>query len=105
MAKPRISYVPLEQMDAAMRAEMERCAREVSDQISRHNEMTLSAIRGPIHSSKQQPYCITSAPPRRDYCPDLCQGSSPAFSRQPQLGMQPHLHEIRLRQTIGELHD
>jgi alkylhydroperoxidase family enzyme len=28
MAKPRISYVPLENMDAAMRAEMERCARE-----------------------------------------------------------------------------
>jgi len=28
MAKQRISYVPLEKMDAAMRAEMERCARE-----------------------------------------------------------------------------
>src|SRR6266852_5056398 len=28
MAKQRISYVPLEEMDAAMRAEMERCARE-----------------------------------------------------------------------------
>lgn len=28
MAKQRISYVPLEQMDARMRAEMERCARE-----------------------------------------------------------------------------
>ena len=28
MAKQRISYVPLEQMDDAMRAEMERCARE-----------------------------------------------------------------------------
>ncbi len=28
MAKQRISYIPLEQMDAAMRAEMERCARE-----------------------------------------------------------------------------
>ena len=28
MGKQRISYVPLEQMDAAMRAEMERCARE-----------------------------------------------------------------------------
>jgi alkylhydroperoxidase family enzyme len=28
MAKQRISYVPLEQMDADMRAEMERCQRE-----------------------------------------------------------------------------
>ena len=28
MAKQRISYVPLEQMDAAMQAEMERCRRE-----------------------------------------------------------------------------
>src|SRR6188474_335391 len=28
MAKQRISYVPLEEMDAAMRAEMDRCARE-----------------------------------------------------------------------------
>ena len=28
MAKQRISYVPLEKMDAAQRAEMERCARE-----------------------------------------------------------------------------
>jgi len=28
MAKQRISYVPLEKMDARMRAEMERCARE-----------------------------------------------------------------------------
>ena len=28
MAKQRISYVPLERMDAAMRAEMERCRRE-----------------------------------------------------------------------------
>ena len=28
MAKQRISYVPLEKMDAAMREEMERCARE-----------------------------------------------------------------------------
>lgn len=28
MAKQRISYVPLDQMDAAMRAEMERCQRE-----------------------------------------------------------------------------
>ena len=28
MAKQRISYVPLEQMDDAQRAEMERCARE-----------------------------------------------------------------------------
>ncbi len=28
MAKQRISYVPLEKMDAAMRAEMERCQRE-----------------------------------------------------------------------------
>ena len=28
MAKQRISYVPLEKMDAKMRAEMERCARE-----------------------------------------------------------------------------
>ena len=28
MAKQRISYFPLEQMDAKMRAEMERCARE-----------------------------------------------------------------------------
>jgi alkylhydroperoxidase family enzyme len=28
MAQPRISYVPLEKMDAAMRAEMERCERE-----------------------------------------------------------------------------
>jgi alkylhydroperoxidase family enzyme len=28
MAKQRISYVPLEDMDAAQRAEMERCARE-----------------------------------------------------------------------------
>ena len=28
MAKQRISYVPLEQMDDKMRAEMERCARE-----------------------------------------------------------------------------
>ncbi|MBV8837900.1 MAG: carboxymuconolactone decarboxylase [Alphaproteobacteria bacterium] len=28
MAKQRISYVPLEQMDERMRAEMERCARE-----------------------------------------------------------------------------
>jgi alkylhydroperoxidase family enzyme len=28
MGKQRISYVPLEQMDAEMRAEMERCARE-----------------------------------------------------------------------------
>ncbi len=28
MAKQRISYVPLEKMDAAMRAEMDRCARE-----------------------------------------------------------------------------
>ena len=28
MAKQRISYVPLEKMDAAMRMEMERCARE-----------------------------------------------------------------------------
>ncbi len=28
MAKLRISYVPLEKMDAAMRTEMERCARE-----------------------------------------------------------------------------
>jgi alkylhydroperoxidase family enzyme len=28
MAGPRISYVPLEAMDARMRAEMERCARE-----------------------------------------------------------------------------
>jgi len=28
MSKQRISYVPLEQMDDAMRAEMERCARE-----------------------------------------------------------------------------
>jgi len=28
MATPRISYVPLERMDEAMRAEMERCARE-----------------------------------------------------------------------------
>ena len=28
MAKQRISYVPLEEMDAAMRSEMERCQRE-----------------------------------------------------------------------------
>src|SRR5471032_35689 len=28
MAKQRISYVPLEKMDAAMLAEMDRCARE-----------------------------------------------------------------------------
>ncbi len=28
MAKQRISYIPLEKMDDAMRAEMERCARE-----------------------------------------------------------------------------
>ena len=28
MGKQRISYVPLEKMDSAMRAEMERCARE-----------------------------------------------------------------------------
>ncbi|HYH40373.1 MAG TPA: hypothetical protein VD867_00200 [Burkholderiales bacterium] len=28
MSKQRLSYVPLEKMDAAMRAEMERCARE-----------------------------------------------------------------------------
>ena len=28
MSKPRISYVPLEHMDARMRAEMERCRRE-----------------------------------------------------------------------------
>jgi len=28
MAKQRISYIPLEKMDAAMRAEMDRCARE-----------------------------------------------------------------------------
>ena len=28
MAKQRISYVPLEQMDADMRKEMERCQRE-----------------------------------------------------------------------------
>src|SRR5215212_11087354 len=28
MSKQRISYFPLEKMDAAMRAEMERCARE-----------------------------------------------------------------------------
>src|ERR1700693_2413367 len=28
MDKQRISYIPLEKMDAAMRAEMERCARE-----------------------------------------------------------------------------
>ena len=28
MAKQRISYVPLDKMDAAQRAEMERCARE-----------------------------------------------------------------------------
>ena len=28
MARQRISYIPLEQMDDAMRAEMERCARE-----------------------------------------------------------------------------
>src|SRR3954468_10895364 len=28
MAKQRISYVPLEKMDDAQRAEMERCARE-----------------------------------------------------------------------------
>jgi len=28
MAKPRISYVPLDKMDARMRAEMERCQRE-----------------------------------------------------------------------------
>ena len=28
MAKQRISYVPLEKMDAKMRAEMERCQRE-----------------------------------------------------------------------------
>ena len=28
MAKQRISYVPLDEMDAAMRAEMDRCARE-----------------------------------------------------------------------------
>lgn len=28
MAKQRISYIPLERMDGAMRAEMERCARE-----------------------------------------------------------------------------
>src|SRR3974377_1346339 len=28
IAKQRISYVPLERMDAAMRAEMERCRRE-----------------------------------------------------------------------------
>ena len=28
MPKQRISYVPLEQMDAAMRQEMERCQRE-----------------------------------------------------------------------------
>jgi hypothetical protein len=28
MAQQRISYVPLEKMDAAMRAEMERCERE-----------------------------------------------------------------------------
>ena len=28
MSKQRISYVPLEQMDEAMRQEMERCARE-----------------------------------------------------------------------------
>ena len=28
MAKQRISYVPLEQMDAEMRKEMERCQRE-----------------------------------------------------------------------------
>ena len=28
MAKQRISYVPLDKMDAPMRAEMERCARE-----------------------------------------------------------------------------
>src|SRR5437879_1490317 len=28
MAKQRISYVPVNEMDAAMRAEMERCARE-----------------------------------------------------------------------------
>ncbi len=28
MAKQRISYVPLEKMDAAIRAEMDRCARE-----------------------------------------------------------------------------
>jgi len=28
MAKPRISYVPLGKMDAAMRDEMDRCARD-----------------------------------------------------------------------------
>src|SRR6202049_4928529 len=28
MGEQRISYVPVEQMDAAMRAELERCARE-----------------------------------------------------------------------------
>ena len=28
MAKQRISYIPLDQMDDRMRAEMERCARE-----------------------------------------------------------------------------
>jgi len=28
MSKQRISYVPLEKMDARMRAEMERCQRE-----------------------------------------------------------------------------
>ena len=28
MAKQRISYIPLEKMDARMRAEMERCQRE-----------------------------------------------------------------------------
>ena len=28
MGTPRISYIPLEKMDAAMREEMERCARE-----------------------------------------------------------------------------
>ena len=28
MAKQRISYVPLDKMDAKMRAEMERCQRE-----------------------------------------------------------------------------
>ena len=28
MAKQRISYVPLEKLDAKMRAEMERCQRE-----------------------------------------------------------------------------
>ena len=44
MSKPRISYIPLEQMTPDMRAEMERCAREGTPRPES------SAVRAHVHA-------------------------------------------------------